>query len=396
MLFRRISHRIALQFTAFVFLLFVINGFFFFAADSGNALRQTRFRLERMAEMIAARYEPGMQTFPLMPRGGIPPHMMAQIRILDAEGTPLISGSLFDTIPTMQINRALSRITIDNAEYVVLTAPLLRNGQQAGFVQIADIARFPHGALPGRIELYLLISIAVSALTYGVGLFFARRSLRPARQMMERLEQFTQDASHELKTPLTAVGTSIDLALLKKDQLKHLRTAKKELADMSALIDRLLELARLDSFVLQTEPVDLTLLVTDVIDRHRAIAERQRVHIARNLAPNVVMQGDPSLLKQVVANLLSNAIKFNKPNGTVHVSLSDDALRVEDTGKGISSSALPHIFDRFYQEETSRSKPGDGVGLGLALVKRIVELHGWTIDAQSTQGKGTIFTVRFS
>ncbi len=396
MIFRRVSHRIALQFTAFVFLLFVINGLFFFTADIGSAQRQTRYRLERMAEMIALRYEPGMLQLPMIPRSGIPPHMMRQVRILDEEGNALIAGSFFDSVPVTQNMRPLSRVTIDDEEYIVLTAPFERNGRPAGFVQIADIARFPHAALPGRIVLYLFISIVVSALTYVVGLFFARRSLQPAEQMMERLEQFTQDASHELKTPLTAVGTSIDLALMEKDHTKHLHTAKRELADVSVLIDRLLELARLDAFALQTETVHFSALITDAIERHRSIANKHNVRIECDLPPDISVRGDPSLLKQVVGNLLSNAIKFNKPNGTVRVSLSDHAFHIEDTGKGISAAALPHIFDRFYQEESSRTNNGGGVGLGLALVKRITQLHSWTIDAKSTQGKGTAFTVRFS
>ncbi len=396
MLFRRISHRIAVQFTAFVFLLFLVNGLVFFTADIGNAQRQTRFRLERMAEMIAERYETGMMRMPHMPRGGVPLHMLEQVRVLDAEGNPLITSSFFEDVPIPRKLRAFARMTIEGEEFVVLTDPFQRNGSLAGYVQVADIARFPHAALPGRIALYLLISIVVSVLTYMVGLFFARRSLQPAEQMMERLEQFTQDASHELRTPLTAVGTSIDLALLKNDQEKHLRSAKRELAEVSVLIDRLLELARLDAFALRKESVDFTRLLADAIDRHRSAAEGKNVRIEQDLAPDITVEGDPSLLKQVASNLLSNAIKFNEPDGVVRITLTPDAWVVENTGKGIAASALPHIFDRFYQEESSRTKPGDGVGLGLALVKRIVELHGWTIGVESAQGKSTRFTVRFS
>jgi signal transduction histidine kinase len=116
------------------------------------------------------------------------------------------------------------------------------------------------------------------------------------------------------------------------------------------------------------------------------------VTIESIVAPEISVQGDAALLKQVLSNLLGNAIKFSKSEGgTITVRLTKKELSIADTGIGIRTEALPHIFNRFYQADASRSN--EGYGLGLALVKRIVELHGWRIEAKSKSGSGTLFAI---
>lgn len=388
MIFRHISYRIALQFMGFVFLLFLVNGALFLAADFGNSQRQARFRLDNSARLFARQAD----QFPALPKR-MPPFFRESIRIVDVDGNAFHTGSFFTDIPFSPTED--SEVTVQGGHYRVLTSPVVRDGKLLGYVQIADNERLRVRELPFRAFLYFMMSAVISILTFGVGLFFARRSLRPAEQMVERLEQFTQDASHELKTPLTAVSTSIDLALLEKDNREYLLTAKKDLKDVFTLIERLLELARLDKFVLETESVDLSALTEDTIAKHHSFAKEKNVKIESNLVGNIEVGGDPPLLRQVIGNLLSNAIKFNKSEGHVSVRLTKDSLQIEDSGRGISDDALPHIFDRFYQEEESRTQTTEGIGLGLALVKRIVDLHGWSIDVESKKGKGTTFTIGF-
>ncbi|OIO55862.1 hypothetical protein AUJ46_00040 [Candidatus Peregrinibacteria bacterium CG1_02_54_53] len=388
-MFKRISYTIALQFTAFVFLLLVSNGAIFLIADIGNAQRQMRFRLERMAEGVAFRFDTAV---PLVPRG-IPPGMRERMRIVDTEGKVIVEGMLMNEIPFTD-GEIFEEVLVQGEPYAILTEPIVRNGQTVGFVQVADVVRLPRGDLPERGLIFLIVSGAISALTFFVGLFFARHSLKPAEQMMERLEQFTQDASHELKTPLAALSSSLDLALKTEKYREGILSAKQDLKQVSVLVERLLELARLDKFVRADEVVDLTALVEESTERFQSLAKERSIVIEPKLDDNVTVHGDAVLVRQIVENLLSNAIKFSKPaGGTIHVRLTPKALFVQDSGVGIDSSALPHIFNRFYQAESSRAK--EGFGLGLALVKRIVELHGWTVDAQSTSGKGSTFTVHF-
>lgn len=387
MIFRRISHRLALQFTAFVFALLLLEGIVFLAGDVAQRNRDATMRLERQLQSILSR-PAGSRGIP-----DIPPFQRERIRITDTLGKTIFAGSLFDDIP-FSPRRGVWHVVGERESYDILTAPFVEGGEIVGYLQVADIS--PDDDLQTRAFLFLVVSACISAVAYGAGRYLANRSMAPAKQMMDRLEQFTQDASHELRNPLTAIGTSLDLAIADPaDNLEELRSAKKGLKDVSTLVERLLELARLDSFVLHTSPVDATALVASVLDAHEANAAAKKVTITRALTPNVTVSADPALMRQVVANLVANAIKFNKEKGLVAVTLAKDALLVHDTGAGIPKDALEKIFDRFYRADTARSKAADGLGLGLALVKRIVDLHGWTIRAESDPAKGTLFTVKF-
>lgn len=385
-MFKRISYTIALQFTAFVFLLLVINGAIFMAAEFGNERRQMRQRLDQSLHFALLQAE-----LPLFQEQAIPVQLRERIRIVDTEGNAIYSGAFFRGIP-FSSNRGYSTYALEGDHFRVLTVPIERGGIVVGYAQAADFERLQLRELPERAALYILVSLAISALTFSVGLFFARRSLQPAAQMVERLEQFTQDASHELRTPLAAMLSSLDLALKTKKYEEGIVSAKEDLREISVLTEKLLALARLDTFTLTREEVDLTTLIEQSVERFRPMAAEKKVKIEAEIAKAKTVVGDPALLRQVLSNLLANAIKFSKATGgSIHVTLTDHTLIVRDEGIGIAEDALPHIFDRFYQAETSRSN--DGYGLGLSMVKRIVELHGWLIKVKSKEAGGTIFTI---
>lgn len=387
MIFRRISYSLAFQFTAFVFALLLVTGTVFLAGDMAQRRRDAELRLERQLTQILERPN-GVRTIPALPA-----FQRERIRIVDSLGKILFAGALYQDLP-FKWQRRVVTVDIGGEYYDVLTAPFVEDGDVVGYLQVAD--RSPRDDLQQRVFLFLVVSAGISALTFGVGLFFARRSLKPAEQMMERLEQFTQDASHELRTPLTAIGTSLDLAIAAPgDSENELRSAKRGLKDVTVLVERLLQLARLDAFILSREQVDMSSAVAAVLDAHEADAEKKGVTIVRSIAPGVTASADGALAKQVVANLVANAIKFNKRGGTVTVTLSKEGLGVRDTGIGIPAASLEKIFDRFFREDRARTAAADGLGLGLALAKRICDLHGWTISAKSEEGKGTAFTVRF-
>lgn len=386
MIFRRISYALAFQFTAVVFAILLVTGGVFIVGDIAQSQRDAHGRLQRQLGDIVERHE-GSWAVP-----SLPPFQRERIRITDALGKTIYAGALFREIPFVP-RRGFSQIESGRETFDVLTAPFVEAGNIVGYIQVAD--RVPLEKLGSRLFLFFVVSAAISAAAFYVGLFFARRSLHPAQEMMDRLEQFTQDASHELRTPLTAVGTSLDLALTKDENNDLIRAAKRDLKDMATLVDTLLQLARLDAFILHPEPIDVTALVSSVLDAHEPIAKSKGITITRSLANGISQSADGAMLKQVVANIVGNAIKFNNPGGVVAVTLTKDALFVHDNGPGISPEALPKIFDRFYRADAARSKASDGLGLGLSLVKRIVDMHEWTMRAESSPGKGTLFTVKF-
>lgn len=380
-MFKRISYIIALQFTLFVFVLFMVNGAIFLAADFSNARRQSQARLQRtLQDVITIRNI----------NGQMPPHLRDRVRIVDDAWTPLYAGGFFDEIPLERI-AGLSRINIHNEQYSILTAPITVDAEVRGYIQVADVERFQRSDLPLRALLYLFVSAAISLLTFIVGLFFARSSLQPAERMMKQLEQFTQDASHELRTPLTMLNSSLDLALKNEKYKEGILSAKEDVKQVSELVERLLDFTRIDALTIGRASLDMSLLVDQTIEKYQLLAKERGITIEKNIAQNIRVNGDMSLLRQMIGNLLSNAIKYNNDNGTITVSLTKHKLKVEDSGIGIDAQNVPHIFDRFYQVDASRSK--GGVGLGLAFTKKIVELHGWRIAVASNKGKGTTFTV---
>ena len=388
-MFKRISYTIATQLTLFVFLLFLVNGIIFLFVDLSNEDRQSHFRLERGLELVTRARDEGMPGQQLQ----LPPQLRDRVRITDTHGKAFYEGNLFTDIP-FSASDEFSEVTVDNEEYTILTRPFANSGTLDGYVQVAEVIRQSFADLKFRALIYLLISIAVSGLTFIVGLFFARRSLKPAVETMQRLEQFTQDASHELRTPLAVLNSSLDLSLKSKKYQEGILSAKEDVKEISILVERLLELARLDSFTLERKQVDLSTLLTETVEKYTVLATEKDVTIKTHIAPNVSAEGDATFLRQVVSNLLSNAIKFNKEHGTIEVRLQKDTLEISDTGIGITHSDLPHIFDRFYQADTSRTK--EGFGLGLALVKKIIDAHGWTIDVKSTKKTGTTFVIHIT
>ncbi len=226
---------------------------------------------------------------------------------------------------------------------------------------------------------------------------FARLETAFAQQ-----KQFASDAAHELRTPVSVMLTQTQTALNRERDAaaykQTLEACQRAAQRMRKLIESLLELARFDAGqeVLKRVRFDLSKTVAEDIDLVKLLAEERRVKIISELRP-LEISGDPGRLAQVVTNLLTNAIQYNRPDGEVRVSLAQEPglaeLKITDTGPGISAADLPRIFERFYRADKSRTGAGNS-GLGLAICKAIVEAHGGTLEAASTENVGTTFIVR--
>ena len=231
-----------------------------------------------------------------------------------------------------------------------------------------------------------------------------------ARQQAEEAsrlkEEFLATVSHELRTPLNAVvGWS---RLLRSGQLdadgkSHaVEVIERNAAAQRQIIEDLLDVSRIVTGKLRisTQPVDLLLVIHAAIDAVRPAAEAKEIKIVTHVeAPDVIVRADIERLQQVFWNLLANAVKFTPAGGTVNVSLErKDSLaeiRIEDTGPGVPADFLPHIFERFSQADGSSTRKHGGLGLGLAIVRHLIELHGGTVSAANRGEKGgAILTVR--
>lgn len=216
---------------------------------------------------------------------------------------------------------------------------------------------------------------------------------------------FIANVSHELRTPLTHIKGYLDLMAdevlgsLTQDQADALDVMQRAEARLEELIDELIHfsLAASDELFLQMEPGDVGGLIGGVLAKLAPKANQHQVSLASHLATGVpLVMLDEEKMGWVLQELLENAIKFTPPGGQITVSLVREVDRlvigVKDTGIGIASEYLGEIFEPFHQLDGSITRRAGGVGLGLTLVRKIIEAHGATIDVQSEVGKGSQFT----
>lgn len=226
-----------------------------------------------------------------------------------------------------------------------------------------------------------------------------RRSERLRRELVANV-------SHELRTPLTSIKGFVETLLAgalrdEQNSRRFLEIIEAETNRLTKLVDDLLELSRLESkgVTFRMQPVDLGELCLAVAHRQQPRAERAGVRLECSVQPGVVVVADPDRVEQVLTNLVDNALKFTAEGGRIHVRVEacgpEARVSVEDTGRGIPPDDLPHVFERFYRADRSRTRTSGGSGLGLAIAKHLVEMQGGRIWAESTPGQGSVFSFSF-
>jgi PAS domain S-box-containing protein len=237
-------------------------------------------------------------------------------------------------------------------------------------------------------------------------LLAAERAARAEAERANQLkDEFLATVSHELRTPLNAMlGWTQVLARRQQDPAlvrEGLAVIERNARAQAQLIEDLLDMGRIMSgkLRLDVQTVDLHDVISRALETIRPVADAKSIRVSSNLDARVgAMRGDPDRLQQVVWNLLSNAVKFTPRGGWVALELvrrsEDVALSIQDSGQGIASELLPHVFDRFRQGDGTSSRRQGGLGLGLSIVRQLVELHGGTVRAESAgAGQGAKFIV---
>ncbi len=229
--------------------------------------------------------------------------------------------------------------------------------------------------------------------------------IRRLDDSFQQIKRFTADASHELRTPLTVIRGESEVALRTERSPEAyqdvLRRILEESQYMTRIVESLLLLSRIDAGQLQLrkERVDLSEIVRQVTREFEVLLKQKNMRLTEHLLPEAPVVGDAERLKQVVKNLLDNSWKYTEPGGKIDISVRREnahvTLRLSDTGIGIPAADLPRIFDRFYRVDKSRSRKIGGSGLGLSIVKWIVDAHDAQMAIHSEEGKGTTVTVTF-
>lgn len=246
----------------------------------------------------------------------------------------------------------------------------------------------------------LMILVAAGFLSY----YLAERTLRPIEEANEALERFTSDASHELRTPIAAMQSEIEVALMdpklsSKDAKNILKSNLEELAKLTALSVGLLKLAHRENGQMLQESVSVKSVINSSVSRVEPLAKKKKIDFNTSAIPQTAIRGDEVALTEAVFVILDNAVKYSPDKKAVNIDVSHKKKRVTisvtDQGPGIKPDELTHIFERFYRADSARSKSTvEGYGIGLALAKHIVESHDGTIAVSSKPGKGSTFTLR--
>ncbi|HJX29865.1 MAG TPA: PAS domain S-box protein [Thermoanaerobaculia bacterium] len=226
------------------------------------------------------------------------------------------------------------------------------------------------------------------------------------RDADRRKDEFLAMLSHELRNPLAPIRSSAQIiAILGETDLGVRRAAEvieRQTRHLSRIVDDLLDVARISQgqIKLQQEPIELSRLVADTVEPIRSRIESNGQRLTVTLSPEpLIVHGDAVRLSQVITNLINNASKYTEAEGSIGVSVerenAEGVVRIRDTGNGIAAEMLPHIFDLFAQEDRSLARSEGGLGIGLSVVKRLVEMHGGRVEALSEgKGKGSELVVR--
>ena len=247
----------------------------------------------------------------------------------------------------------------------------------------------------------ILTASGLIVLLLGLAFYFLIKTILKQRTLDEMKTDFTNNITHELKTPIAVAYAANDALLNFSEQADdakrrhYLTLCRQQLERLSGMVEQILSMSmeRRRQFKLNIETVDFAQLLQPIIEQQQLKADKP-VTITTYIDPEgLTLQADRAHLSNILNNLIDNAIKYSPDEAHVEIAATPSAISVTDHGMGIAADKLPHIYDKFYRIPTGDLHDVKGYGLGLFYVKTMVEKHGWSIDVSSTKGKGTSFTI---
>jgi signal transduction histidine kinase len=403
LLLRRFRWRIALSFmglSSLVYLTLTVLGIIFFADRmTDNLDNQLKVMSSEVGHAIVA--EDGMPKFKDWERRVQTDlkHSLVTIMLYD------LSGRLVDRYGIKGVERlSLNQSEIQEGGFSerVRTSPIMKDEHIVGYLELEIGTAARDSAI---IQLVAMTALVAPLVLLGLGIssfLIARRASQPLEENLNMLRRFSSDASHELKTPLSAIRMRTELLESKLKNLdlplKDVVVIKEAAEHMSKTVESLLLLARLSEVETYEAlaPVSLTELLEVLFEEFQNAFAEKGLYLKKEVAEGISVPGRANSLERLLRNLIENALKYTDKGGLT-LRLSADSsyakISVSDTGIGIGEESLPHIFERFYRVDQARSRKSGGVGLGLAIVKAVAESHRGTVEAQSSPESGSTFTV---
>ena len=323
----------------------------------------------------------------------------------DGEVSELTLGS-GASVSDEVLDQAVEQALASGTKYGVLEDLGLRfrihDGQGQTKLAFSDMS-WERASLTRLILTTLLAGFAAIIFFFFISLFLSRLALRPVEEAWAQQSQFVADASHELKTPITVIlaNTGIILSHPRQpvaDNQKWLEYIQDEARRMKSLVEDLLFLAKNDAAGLPAaQAVNFSDLTEGCLLRFESVAFEQNVRLSSQVAPGLTLMGDRPSLERLVMILLDNAIKYAGPGGEAVLALERQqeraVLTMTNSGPPIPPEHLPHLFERFYRADSSRSREQGGYGLGLSIAQAVAQAHRGSITVRSDAVRGTVFTV---
>ena len=249
----------------------------------------------------------------------------------------------------------------------------------------------------------IIITVFLLMVAFSLAFWYLFRTVSRLRTIEEMKDDFVSNMTHELKTPI-AIAYSANDALLNYDtsndpdkKTKYLTIANKQLKRLGELVENILAMSmeRRKAMKLRPEDIPLREFVEEIAAAQRMRGDKD-ITINVNVADNIVVEADTTHLANVLNNLIDNAIKYSDESVEISISGDNNELSVRDNGIGIPSKSIPYLFNKFYRVPHGNRQDVRGYGIGLYYVKSILDKMGWDIEAKSTEGKGSVFTIKFS
>lgn len=337
--------------------------------------------------------------------GGVSRHLPQSL--VPIEGNPVLQRLLRDQQPVVidDLNRHpemnVPDLPLRNPARALLVVPLLSDGKIIGSISLRQSHESRHWQAS---EIDLAQAVAAQAAIAVQQSRLYQKTRQQADKLLEldrQKTEFFQNVSHEFRTPLTLTIGPLESAVIQNQGLSYEQSviALRNSRRLLRLVNQLLDLQRLDAGRMQPSfrPCDLSEFVGQIVEPFRTYCERKEIQLFTELQACPPVYMDLEKFDKVLYNLLSNAMKFTAAGGGITVSVHSAGdhclLKVKDTGVGIRPDQVPHLFERFRQADGSANRSYEGSGLGLALVKELVELHGGQVSVESVYGQGTTFTV---
>lgn len=286
--------------------------------------------------------------------------------------------------------------------YAVTLQLKTTSGQAWGYLEVGRSLEYSQAYLQA---LVLFLGIGYPVAVVGIGLaswWLAGIAMQPVYDSYEKIQQFTADAAHELRTPVAAMHATLETALTPEtqtppEQQSIFQTLHRQNLRLSGLIQDLMFLSRLNLHATSPniQPCCLNVMITDLIEEFSAIAFEKSIQPTFTATKELEVLGDEDDLYRLLGNLIINAIHYTPAQGEVHISLHEHKqmaqIKVTDTGPGIPADAQAHIFERFYRVNQDRSRMSGGTGLGLAIAQSIAQYHQGRLSVMSQVGLGSTF-----